>query len=137
MTVLVPDSLVAEGQRNRLRVVFVVVTVATGSGDRLIRCQFLRQPPTSVGLLGINGLQCLARPTDEAHHRPALEFRLRRRVCPKRSWFVDGDVVPDDAGAIMLSHRVGQHPVSVPVLFDPRIVNAPKRDRRRCSQVRS
>jgi hypothetical protein len=91
----------------------------------------------SVFLIGINGQQCFASPIDEAHHRTALEFWLRRRVCPKLFWLIDCDVVPDDARTIMLSHRVGQHSVSVPVLLDSHIVNATKRDRRRCAQVRS
>ena len=60
----------------------------------------------SVSLTGIDSQQSLARTIDKAHHRLALEFRLRRRVCPELFWLIDSNVVPDDARAIMFSHRV-------------------------------
>ena len=88
-----------------------------------------------VSRFRINSVQCRSRSFDEAHHRTALEFRLRRRVCPKLFWLIDCDVVPDDTRTIMLSHRVGEHSVSVPVLLDPLIVNAPKSDGRGRAQV--
>src|SRR5260370_1055753 len=85
------------------------------------------RPSVQFFLLRINSVQCPSRSFDEAHHRAALEFGLRWRICPDLFWLIDRDVVPDDARTIMLSHRVRKNPVSVPVLLDPRIVNASKR----------
>ena len=90
----------------------------------------------SVFRLGINGLQGFSRAVNEAYDGAALEFRLRRRVGPQLLGFIDCDVIPHDARAIMLSHGMGEHPVSIPILLDPRIVQAPKRDGRRRGQVR-
>jgi len=67
--------------------------------------------------------------------RQPIEFRLRWRVCPDLFWLINRDVVPDHDRTIMLSHRMGERSVSIPVLLDPRIVNAPKSDARRCAQV--
>src|SRR5207253_2006380 len=81
--------------------------------------------------------QCASHSVDEAHHRAAIEFGLRRRLCPELFWSIDSNVIPDNARTIMLSHRMGKNAVSVPVLLDARIVNAPKRDGRRRAQVSS
>jgi hypothetical protein len=62
---------------------------------------------------------------------------LRRRVCPDLFWLINRDVVPDQARTIMLSHRMGENSVSVPVLLHPWIVYPAESDGRRCAQVRS
>ena len=92
--------------------------------------------PYSVFRLGINSLQCLPRSLDEADHGTACEFRLRWRFCPDLFWFINCDVVPYDAPAIMLSHRMRENSIWVPVLFDPRILDTPQGDSRGCGQVR-
>lgn len=88
-------------------------------------------------MLRINGLQCCTRTIDEAHYWAAGEFGRRRRVCPELFWLINRDVVPDDAWAIMLSHRVGENAIGIPVLLDARIVNSPKSDARGRAQVRN
>src|SRR6266403_4502276 len=85
----------------------------------------------------MHSLQYLPRTLDETHHRAAHEFGLLRRVCPDLFWLINRDVVPDHARTIMLSHRMGENPVSVPVLLCPRIVYPPESYGRRCAQVRS
>lgn len=91
----------------------------------------------SVFMLRINGLQCCTRTVDEAHYRAACEFGWRRRVCPELFWLINRDVVPDDAWAIMLSHRMGENAVGIPVLLHAWIVNSPKSDARGRAQVRN
>src|SRR6266446_3087241 len=91
----------------------------------------------SVFRCRINSVQCPSRSFDEAHHRTALEFGLRRRVRPDLLGPIDRDVVPDNGRTIMLSHRMGEDSVSVPVLLRPRIVYPPESYGRRCAQVRS
>jgi hypothetical protein len=90
----------------------------------------------SVSRLRINSVQCRSRSFDEAHHRTAGEFGSRRRVCPGLFWLINRDVVPDHARTVMLSHRMGENSVSVPVLLHPRIMYPPESDGRRCAQVR-
>src|SRR6266576_2132185 len=75
-------------------------------------------------------VQSPSRSFDETHHRAARELRLRRCVCPDLFWLVNRDVVPNHARTIMLSHRMGENSVSVPVLLHSRIVNPPKSDGR-------
>ena len=87
--------------------------------------------------LRINSVQCRSRSFDEAHHWTAREFGSRRRVGPGLFWLINRDVVPDHARTIMLSHRMGENSVSVPVLPGPRIVYPPESYGRRCAQVRS
>ena len=91
----------------------------------------------SVSRFRINSVQCRSRSFDEAHHRTAREFGSRRRVCPGLFWFINRDVVPDHARTIMLSHRMGENSVSIPVLLHPRIMYPPESDGRRRAQVRS
>jgi hypothetical protein len=91
----------------------------------------------SVFRFRINSVQCRSRSFDEAHHGAAGEFGLRGRVCPDLVWLINRDVVPDHARTIMLSHRMGENAVSVPVLLCPRIVYSPESNGRRCAQVRS
>ena len=90
-----------------------------------------------VSRFRINSVQCRSRSFDEAHHRTAREFGLRRRLCPGLFWLINRDVVPDHARTIMLAHRMGENSVSIPVLLHPRIAYAPESDGRRCTQVRS
>jgi hypothetical protein len=100
-----------------------------------LRTNAERRTLNSVFRLRINSLQRLSHILDEAHHGATLEFGLRRRVCPYLFWFMNRDVIPHDARAIMLSHSLGEGSVSVPVLLDSRIVNSPKSKCRRCAQV--
>lgn len=86
-------------------------------------------------MLRINGLQCCTRAIDEAHYGAAREFGRRRHICPELFWLINRDVVPDDARTIMLSHRVGENAVDIPILLHARIVKAPKRDARGRAQV--
>jgi hypothetical protein len=91
----------------------------------------------SVSRFRINSVQCSSRSFDEAHHRTTCEFGWRRRVCPGLFWLINRDVVPDHARTIMLSYRMGENSVSVPVLLGAQIVYPPESYGRRCAQVRS
>src|SRR5260370_33424638 len=81
-------------------------------------------------------LQGLSGSVDEAHDGIALEFGLRRCIGPDLLWPINRDVVPYNTGPVMFSHRVGENSISIPILRNPRIMNAPESNRRGRRQVR-
>jgi hypothetical protein len=54
--------------------------------------------------------------SDNLDYRTTLERRLRRRGPPNRPRFINSDVVPNNRPAIMLTHRVREQPLFVPIL---------------------
>jgi hypothetical protein len=55
------------------------------------------------------------------NHRPATMQRMGRMVAPQYSGLVHGDVVPNDALSIVLTHRARNQPTSIPELSGARI----------------
>jgi hypothetical protein len=93
-----------------------------------------RHPCTDT--TAVNSLQCLSRSFDVADYGTTHELGLRWRFGPDLSGLIDCDVIPYDARAIMLSQRMGENSIWVPILLYSRIMNAAQGDGRGCAQVR-
>src|SRR5215467_15282183 len=60
---------------------------------------------------------------------------VRRNFIPKRSWLVDGNVVPHHRRRIALAKQLRDYVILVPVLGDPHILYPPESEGRRRTEV--
>jgi hypothetical protein len=77
----------------------------------IIREQFVIKCADSVFHFGIDRLHCFSGSLDEPNYGATSALRLRWGFCPDLVGLINCDVIPYEARAIMLSHRMGERSI--------------------------